>query len=77
MPGALVALGGPASAAQIAAAFAGAPPDRVAELLETLVTLGQARSHANGGFVCVTPAHRELGPCEWDFWLANQPSQRL
>ena len=40
---ALVALGGPASAAEVAAAFAAAPTDRVAELLETLVTLGQAR----------------------------------
>ena len=37
---ALMALGGPASTAQVAAAFAGAPADRVAELLETLVTLG-------------------------------------
>ena len=45
--GALVALGGPASAAQIAAAFAAAPTDRVAELLETLVTLGQARAVAD------------------------------
>jgi hypothetical protein len=48
---ALAALGGPASAAQVAATFAGAPPDRVAELLETLVTLGQARSNADGGYV--------------------------
>ena len=48
---ALVALGGPASAAQVAAAFAAAPPDRVAELLETLVTLGQARGTAEGRFV--------------------------
>jgi hypothetical protein len=31
--------------------FAAAPPERVAELLETLVTLGQARSNADGGFV--------------------------
>ena len=69
--GALVALGGPASAAQIAAAFAAAPPDRVAELLETLVTLGQARSHANGGLSrnACSPRARTL---EWDFWLANQ-----
>ena len=44
---ALVALGGPASAAEVAAAFAAAPPDRVAELLETLVTLGQARAVAD------------------------------
>ena len=45
---ALVALGGPASAAEIAAAFAAAPPERVAELLETLVTLGQARGTEGG-----------------------------
>jgi hypothetical protein len=49
--GALAALGGPASAAQVAAAFAAAPTDRVAELLETLVTLGQARQTAEGRFV--------------------------
>ena len=47
---ALVALGGPASAAQVAAAFAAAPPDRAAELLETLVTLGQARQTTDGRF---------------------------
>ena len=40
---ALAALPGPATAAQVAAAFAPAPVERVAELLETLVTLGQAR----------------------------------
>ena len=45
---ALVALGGPASAAEVAAAFTAAPPDRVAELLETLVTLGQARGTEGG-----------------------------
>ena len=49
--GALACLAGPASAAQVAAAFAAAPPDRVAELLETLVTLGQARQTAEGRFV--------------------------
>jgi hypothetical protein len=32
---ALMALGGPASAAQVSAAFTAAPPERVAELLET------------------------------------------
>ena len=48
---ALVALGGPASAAQVAAAFATAPTERVAELLETLVMLGQARLTAKGRFV--------------------------
>ena len=47
---ALVALGGPASAAEIAAAFTAAPPERVAELLETLVTLGQGET-AEGLFV--------------------------
>ena len=45
---ALVALGGPASAAEVAAAFTAAPADRVAELLETLVTLGQARGTEGG-----------------------------
>jgi len=35
-------------ASQVAAALAAAPPDRVAELLETLVTLGQARGGADG-----------------------------
>ena len=48
---ALVALGGPVSAVQVAAAFADAPAERVAELLETLVTLGQARSNVDGRFV--------------------------
>jgi hypothetical protein len=48
---ALVALGGPASATEVAAAFTDAPADRVAELLEMLVTLGQARSNADGRFV--------------------------
>ena len=47
---ALTALGGPAFAAQVAAAFASAPPDRVAELLETLVTLGPARAVADGRY---------------------------
>jgi hypothetical protein len=37
--------------AQVAAAFAAAPPERVAELLETLVTLGQARQTVDGRFV--------------------------
>ena len=49
--GALASLAVPASAAQVAAAFAAAPPDRVAELLETLVTLGQARVMNEGWFV--------------------------
>ena len=44
-------LAGPASAAQVAAAFAAAPAERVAELLETLVTLGQARQTDEGRFV--------------------------
>ena len=48
---ALVAFGGPASAAQVAAAFDAAPSERVAELLETLVMLGQARQMAEGRFV--------------------------
>jgi ActR/RegA family two-component response regulator len=46
--GALANLAGPASADQVAAAFASAPPERVAELLETLVTLGQARGTEGG-----------------------------
>jgi len=33
------------------AAFAAAPADRVAELLETLVTLGEARQMADGWFM--------------------------
>jgi hypothetical protein len=48
--GALARQAGPASAAQVAAAFAAAPADRVAELLETLVTLGQARQTVEGRF---------------------------
>jgi hypothetical protein len=47
----LVNLTGPANAAQVAAAFAVAPPDCVAELLETLVTLGQVQLTAEGRFV--------------------------
>ena len=43
---ALTALAGPASATQVVA-----PPERVAELLETLVTLGQARQTTEGRFV--------------------------
>jgi hypothetical protein len=49
--GALASLADPVSTAQAAAAFAAAPPERVAELLETLVTLGQARPTAEGRFV--------------------------
>ena len=41
----------PTSAAQIAAVFAAAPAERVAELLETLVTLGQARQTIEGRFM--------------------------
>ena len=37
--------------AQAAAAFIAAPLERVAELLDTLVTLGQARQAAGGQFV--------------------------
>jgi hypothetical protein len=47
----LARLAGPANAAQVAGAFAAAPPDRVAELLETLVTLGQARQTVEARFV--------------------------
>ena len=47
---ALIALGGPAFAAQVAATLTAAPPERVAELLETLVTLGQARAVDEGRF---------------------------
>jgi hypothetical protein len=36
---------------KVAAAFDAAPAERVAELLETLVTLGQARMTADGWFV--------------------------
>lgn len=38
---ALVALQGPATAEQVAASFVDAPTERVAELLETLASLGQ------------------------------------
>ncbi len=47
---ALAALPGPATAAQAAAAFVAAPVERVAELLETLVTLGQARGVGAGWY---------------------------
>jgi len=40
-----------AMASQVAAALAAAPPERVAELLETPVTLGQARQTVEGRFV--------------------------
>ena len=44
----LAALDGPATAEQVAARFADAPVDRVAELLETLVDFGQARQLGEG-----------------------------
>ncbi len=47
---ALAARPGPATAAQVAAAFAAAPVERVSELLETLVTLGQARGVGAGWY---------------------------
>ena len=47
----LLAAGGPVTARQVAAGFAGARPARVEELLETLVMLGQARRLAEGQFV--------------------------
>jgi hypothetical protein len=52
-----MALGGLASAAQVAAAFTAAPVDRIAELLETLVTLGQARETDKGWFVQLVKKH--------------------
>jgi hypothetical protein len=48
---ALLAAGGPVTAKQLAAAFEGARPARVAELLETLASLGQARRIGEGQFV--------------------------
>jgi hypothetical protein len=36
---------------QVAVAFSAAPPDRVADLQETLVTLSKARRTAEGRFV--------------------------
>ncbi len=48
---ALAALGGPATAEQVAAAFVDAPSERVAELLETLASLGQAAMAEDGRFV--------------------------
>lgn len=43
--------GRPVAPAEIAAAFAGAAPARIAEWLATLVALGQARRLADGRFV--------------------------
>ena len=40
----------PATAAELAKSFTGAKADKVAELLETLATLGQARSAGEGKF---------------------------
>ncbi len=47
----LVAWGAPATAAQVAAAFSGASADQVTDLLETLVSLGQAEQWEDGRFV--------------------------
>lgn len=47
----LQAIRKPTTAKQIAAGFTGARPARVAELLETLVGLGQARRLESGEFV--------------------------
>ncbi len=44
----LAALDEPATAEQVAARFADAPVDRVAELLETLASLGQAAQAGEG-----------------------------
>ena len=48
---ALVALDGPVTAKQVAAAFQGARAARVTELLETLAPLGQARLVEGDRFV--------------------------
>ena len=48
---ALLAVEGPVTAKQVAAAFAGVHPARVKELLETLVLLGQARQLTRGQYV--------------------------
>lgn len=42
--------GQPATAAELAKAFAGAKTDKIAELLETLATLGQARVAGEGRY---------------------------
>jgi hypothetical protein len=47
---ALQSHGQPATAAEVAKAFAGAKADRVAKLLETLATLGQARVAGEGKY---------------------------
>ncbi|MCL4301118.1 MAG: class I SAM-dependent DNA methyltransferase [Anaerolineae bacterium] len=47
----LLSAGGPVTARQVAAGFAGARPARVEELLETLVLLGQARRLSKGQYV--------------------------
>lgn len=48
--GALSALEGPATVEQVAAAFVDAPAERVAELLETLASLGQVEVAEDGRF---------------------------
>lgn len=47
---ALAARGAPATAAEVAAVFEGRRKDRVAELLETLAGLGQARAAGDGRY---------------------------
>ena len=59
---ALIALDGPASAAQVAATLASAPSERVAELLETLVTLGRARQTVERRFMGCFPLARRSQP---------------
>jgi hypothetical protein len=50
VPATLDALEGPATAEQVAAAFGDAPSERVAELLETLASLGQEQMREDGRF---------------------------
>ena len=48
---ALRAAAGPTTAEEVARIFRGAPVAQVADLLETLATLGQARTSADGRYV--------------------------
>lgn len=57
---ALVALVGPATAEQVAAAFVDAPAERVAELLETLAGLGQAAAGEDRCFSSSNASHGGL-----------------
>ncbi len=59
---ALVAARGPVTAEQVARTFSRAKVDRVAELLEALASLGQARDLDAGRFVAPAPAAASAAP---------------